>query len=60
MDRKGVVVIVVLAVLVVGFLVVRDPVNAAGVVRNGWEALLSLVRTIGSALVTFFQHLAQE
>ncbi len=60
MDRKGVVVVVVLAVLVVGFFVVRDPVNAAGVVRTGWEALLNLVRTIGSALVTFFQHLTQD
>lgn len=58
-DRKSVVVIVVLVVAAVGFLLVRDPVGSAGAVRSGWELLVQAVTVVVNSLITFFHHLVQ-
>lgn len=46
-----------LAVAVVIFLLVRDPVGAANATRAGWDMLIAAVGTIVHAVTTFFQHL---
>lgn len=57
MDRKSVIVVVALVVLVAGFLTVRDPVAAAETVRTTWDLLASGVNAVVGALSTFFEHL---
>ncbi|MGP4016181.1 hypothetical protein [Saccharopolyspora sp. 5N708] len=59
MNRKAVIVIVALLVLVGGSLLVRDPVGAASVVRAGWDLLIAAITTMVNSLTTFFQHLFQ-
>ncbi|GAA0530649.1 hypothetical protein GCM10011581_28650 [Saccharopolyspora subtropica] len=57
MNRKGVLVAVALVVVVLGALLVRDPVGAAEVVRSGFDLLVTAISTVGNSLTTFFQHL---
>jgi hypothetical protein len=59
MNRKAVIVIVALLVVVCGSLLVRDPVGAADVVRSGWDLLIVAISTMVNSLTTFFQHLFQ-
>lgn len=57
MDRKTVLVVVALVVIAMGYLVVRDPVGAAGVVRQGWDFAFNAVATVFESLVTFVRSL---
>ncbi|MDR7300050.1 hypothetical protein [Haloactinomyces albus] len=57
MDRKSALVLSALAVVVVGFLVVRDPIGAADTVHRGWDLLVGTLTMITEALTTFFRHL---
>ncbi|RCW42876.1 hypothetical protein DFQ14_108136 [Halopolyspora algeriensis] len=57
MDRKGVLVVVSLAVIAAGFLVTRDPVGAAETVRRGWDLAVSALAMVADSLVTFLRHL---
>lgn len=57
MDRKTVLVVVALVVIAMGYLVVRDPVGAAGVVRQGWDLAFNAVATVFESLVTFVRSL---
>ncbi|MBB5158085.1 hypothetical protein [Saccharopolyspora phatthalungensis] len=57
MNRKTVIAIVALLVVVCGSLLVRDPVGAASAVRSGWDLLIAALTTVVTSLTTFFQHL---
>ncbi|RKT88374.1 hypothetical protein SAMN05421805_101185 [Saccharopolyspora antimicrobica] len=57
MNRKPVIAVVVLVVVVCGFLLVRDPVGAATTVQAAWELVITAVSTVFTSLTTFFQHL---
>ncbi|MEU6262656.1 hypothetical protein [Saccharopolyspora shandongensis] len=57
MNRKAVIVIVVLLVVVCGSLLVRDPIGAADVVRSGFDMLVSAISAMVNSLTTFLQHL---
>ncbi|MEU5846711.1 hypothetical protein [Saccharopolyspora shandongensis] len=57
MNRKAVIVIVVLLVVVCGALLVRDPIGAADVVRSGFNMLVSAISAMVNSLTTFLQHL---
>ncbi|WP_019853358.1 hypothetical protein [Actinopolyspora mortivallis] len=57
MDRRSVLVLVACAVLAVGYLVVRDPVGSAGLVRQGATMLFDSVVFVLQSLVTFVRHL---
>ncbi|MER7012688.1 hypothetical protein ABT324_14815 [Saccharopolyspora sp. NPDC000359] len=57
MNRKPVIAVVVLVIVVLGFLLVRDPVGAASTVQAAWDLVISAVTTVISSLTTFFQHL---
>ncbi|GAA4882456.1 hypothetical protein [Saccharopolyspora cebuensis] len=56
-NRKAVLGIVAVAVVVGGFLMIRDPVGAAAAVRGAWDVLLTAVSAVFRSLTTFFQHL---
>lgn len=57
MDRKSVLVVTALVGAVAVFLVLRDPVGAAGVVRTGAGMLVHAVTVVVDSLITFVQHL---
>ncbi|KAA5834533.1 hypothetical protein ABT337_22590 [Saccharopolyspora hirsuta] len=57
MNRKPVIAVVVLVVVVLGFLLVRDPVGAASTVQAAWDLVISAITTVITSLTTFFQHL---
>ncbi|GAA4615914.1 hypothetical protein [Saccharopolyspora hordei] len=57
MNRRPVIVVVVLVVIVCGFLLVRDPVGAATAVQTAWDLLVTAIGTVIESLTTFFQHL---
>ncbi|GAB3558513.1 hypothetical protein J2S53_002000 [Actinopolyspora lacussalsi] len=57
MDRRSVLVLVAFAAIAVGYLVVRDPVAAAGAVRQGSLVLFDSVAFVFQSLVTFVRHL---
>ncbi|MGI8305464.1 hypothetical protein [Saccharopolyspora hattusasensis] len=57
MDRKAVIVVVALVVVVLGSLLVRDPVGSADAVRSGFDLLVSAISAMANSLTTFFQHL---
>ena len=57
MNRRSVLVLVALVGCVAVFLMLRDPVGAAGVVRAGWGMLVSGVTTVVESAITFLRHL---
>ncbi|KEI43940.1 hypothetical protein [Saccharopolyspora rectivirgula] len=57
MDRKLLVVLGVLVVLVAGFFLVRDPIAAADTVRAGWRLVVDAITTVVQSLTMFFRHL---
>ncbi|ASU79650.1 hypothetical protein CDG81_16800 [Actinopolyspora erythraea] len=57
MDRRSVLVLVAFAAIAVGYLVVRDPVAAAGTVRQGSVMLFDSVAFVFQSLVVFVRHL---
>ncbi|NYH79970.1 MULTISPECIES: hypothetical protein [Actinopolyspora] len=57
MDRKSVLILVAFAGIAVGYLVVRDPVGAAGIARQGATVLFDSVSFVFQSLVTFVRHL---
>lgn len=56
-DRRSVLILVAFAVTAVGYLVVRDPVEAAGIARQGATVLFDSVSFVFRSLVTFVRHL---
>lgn len=59
MNRKSVLVVVALVVVAIGFLVIRDPVGAAGAVRQGWALVTGALAVVADSLSTFIRHLLQ-
>ncbi|MGW1678358.1 hypothetical protein [Saccharopolyspora sp. NPDC002376] len=57
MNRKPVIVVVVLVAIVCVFLLVRDPVGAASAVHAAWDVVITAISTVITSLTTFFQHL---
>ncbi|NHD18039.1 hypothetical protein [Actinopolyspora sp. BKK1] len=57
MDRRSVLILVAFAVVAVGYLVVRDPVGAADIARQGATVLFDSVSFVFQSLVTFVRHL---
>ncbi|WP_175455164.1 hypothetical protein [Actinopolyspora saharensis] len=50
-------ILVAFAVVAVGYLVVRDPVGAADIARQGATVLFDSVSFVFQSLVTFVRHL---
>lgn len=59
MDRKSTLALTALAVVAVGYLVIRDPVGAAGTVQDGWQLATGALGTVANSFSTFLQHLFQ-
>lgn len=59
MDRRSTLALTVLAAVAVGYLVIRDPVGAAGTVQDGWNLVVGILTTVVRSFSTFLQHLFQ-
>lgn len=57
MNRRGVAVVAVVIGAVAVFWMVRDPIGAADVVRQGWSMLTQAVGAVITGLGTFVRHL---
>ncbi len=59
MKRKSVLAIGVVTAVALGYLVIRDPVGAAGTVQDGWELTTGALGTVAESFSTFLRHLFQ-